>query len=139
MGLFRPEEFAVADAVAQPLDCNPFLPERLELEARALGDAFVPTGPVWHSVGDAWVSNPNTPLLRQRLEALAPVLQRRLAAEGTELLSGAEIDAYRGLVLYLIGHRERSRPIARGGGRRYYRGALGSTHLWGRSGLDGGL
>jgi len=53
MQLLQAAEFAVADTVARLLDCNPFLAERVELERHALGPAFVPTGPVWHSADHA--------------------------------------------------------------------------------------
>lgn len=100
MHLFHADDLAVATAVAGLLDCNPFGPERAELERQALGPAFVPNGPIWHSAGDAWVANPNTPLLRDRVEALAaatlPRLDRAAAA------TSAELDAWRGTVLYLL-------------------------------------
>lgn len=100
MPLFAAADLAVATDVARLLDCNPFLPDRVELERRILGDAFVPYGSIWHSVGDAWVSNPNTPALRERLEALAASVRDRLA--GVRSVAPAEADAWRGLVLYLL-------------------------------------
>ncbi len=100
MPLLDAADLAVAADVARLLDCNPFLPERIELERRILGDAFLPYGAVWHSVGDAFISNPNTPILHARLEALAATVRDRLAA-GTPA-STAEVDACRGLGLYLL-------------------------------------
>ncbi|MFG0319089.1 MAG: sigma 54-interacting transcriptional regulator [Planctomycetota bacterium JB042] len=41
MSLFRPEEREFAEVVSRLVYCNPFLPERVELERRALGEEFV--------------------------------------------------------------------------------------------------
>jgi hypothetical protein len=41
MSLFRTEEREFAETVSRLVYCNPFLPERVELERRALGDDFV--------------------------------------------------------------------------------------------------
>jgi len=101
MQLLQAAEFAVADTVARLLDCNPFLAERVELERQALGPAFVPTGPVWHSAGDAWISNPNTPVLRERLESLVAAVHPRLATAAAGATS-AELDAWRSTVFYLL-------------------------------------
>jgi DNA-binding NtrC family response regulator len=43
MGVLTAAEWRIADAIASIGHTNPFLPERLELEKRALGKAFVPT------------------------------------------------------------------------------------------------
>jgi len=100
MPLLDSDDRDAVEVVAQLLDCNPFLPERVELERRVLRDAFVPYGPIWHSVGDAYISNPNTPILRQRVEKLAATFRERLAQGATGSI--AEFDAYRGLVMYLL-------------------------------------
>ena len=42
MAIFDPAERRLAETVARLAYCNPFLPERIELERRALGDAFEP-------------------------------------------------------------------------------------------------
>ena len=51
MTLIRKDERTVFSALAGLVDCNPFLPERVELERQALGSAFVPAAAVWHADG----------------------------------------------------------------------------------------
>lgn len=98
--LLRDSEVDFVRAVAALAECNPFLPERLDLERRALGDAYVDVGAVWHLASDYVTPNPNTAHLRERLEPLAATLRDRL-------IQGARSDeygrvAYRGLVFYLL-------------------------------------
>lgn len=100
MPLLSGDDRAAAEAIAALVDGNPFLPERVALERQALGAAFVPIAPVWHAEGSAAPTNPNTPRLRERAEALAASVRRRLAA-GTAP-SPAERATARGLVLYLL-------------------------------------
>ncbi len=45
MTLIHEDERDLVSAVAALIDCNPFLPQRLELERRVLGDAFTPSPP----------------------------------------------------------------------------------------------
>jgi hypothetical protein len=46
MALLTASEWHIAEAIAGITTCNPFLPERLELERKALGDDYVDVGPV---------------------------------------------------------------------------------------------
>ncbi len=100
MALLKPSGADAVQAVAALAACNPFVTERAAWMARALGPAYVPFGPVWHADGDAFLADPNTPLLRQRVEQLAAEVRQRLVAgiRGDE----REYDAYRGLVSYLL-------------------------------------
>lgn len=100
MPLLRGAEAQVVDAIGALVDCNPFHADRVELEKRALGPAFVHGGPLWHAAGDAWVANPNTPLLRECAESLAAELHGRL--QDGAAASAAETSAYREMVLYLL-------------------------------------
>lgn len=100
MPLLSSEDGAALRDVAALLDCNPFVAERIEVERRILGDAFVPNGTIWHSEGDAYVSNPNTPLLRERIEMLVGLAHARFVAGATA--SEAESAAYHDAVLYLL-------------------------------------
>ena len=97
MTLIRNDERDVVCAVAALVDCNPFLPERMDLERRALGDAFVPATTVWHAEGDAAISNPNGVHLRALVERIGAQLQKRLAT-GTRA-TPAELADYQALVL----------------------------------------
>ncbi len=100
MSLFRRDDADAIAAVAAMVDGNPFLPERIALERRALGRAFVPHGPIWHAPGDLYTINPNTPLLRERAERLAADVGRRLAAGA--VATPEELQTYRGLAMYLL-------------------------------------
>jgi hypothetical protein len=100
MPLFSGDDRIAADAIAALVDCNPFLPERVALERQALGSAFIPIAPVWHAEGAHAGTNPNTPLLRDRTEALVASVRRRLA-DGAAT-TDAELSTCRGLVHYLL-------------------------------------
>jgi len=67
-------------AVAGLTDCNPFTPQRVELEQRILGADFVPIGAVWAADADAGVFDPNLPRLRERVEQIVGDAHARLAA-----------------------------------------------------------
>jgi len=87
-------------AVAALTDCNPFVPERVELEKRILGAAFVPFGVVWSADADAGAFDPNLPRLRERVEQLIGDAHARLVAGAT---ATAELEAdYRRAVFYLL-------------------------------------
>src|SRR6266545_4320177 len=49
MGFMSDEERTFSRAVSELALANPFLPERIVAEKKALGDAFIETGPVWHA------------------------------------------------------------------------------------------
>jgi hypothetical protein len=68
----------LAEAISRLAYCNPFLPERIEYERQALGDAFVPGGTLWHATGNP-EPPPNVFALRERAEALSNRLAARLA------------------------------------------------------------
>jgi transcriptional regulator with AAA-type ATPase domain len=81
MGFLRPDEREFLEPVSDLAYCNPFLPERVELERRALGPDFVEGEPVW----SLQVERPAEPRANawricERLSALAGELRRRLAA-----------------------------------------------------------
>lgn len=99
MALIDSDVRSAVAAIAALTDCNPFVPERIELERRILGAAFVPIGAVWNADGDAEVSDPNLPRLRERVEQLVGALRNRLAAGAAA--SAEEIAVYRGAVFYL--------------------------------------
>ncbi len=83
--------------------CNPFLPERVENERRALGSDFTPMAAVWHEGGDLEVENPNVERIAELGERLAPELRARLI-RGADA-SAEELRDYQGLVFYLLYYR----------------------------------
>jgi DNA-binding NtrC family response regulator len=103
LSLLNDSERVIVGAVAALADCNPFLPERLELERQALGSAFTDGGLVWHADADLATANPNLEQLRALVERLGEDLRQRLLA-GTAA-SDAERAAYHGLVRYLLFQR----------------------------------
>src|SRR5664279_2337624 len=100
MKFIRNEERERVHAVAALADCNPFSPERIELERRALGEAFA------EPAADAPFSDTvppdggNAARLHELAEQLAAALHQRLAAGATA--TAAELGEYHGLVLYLL-------------------------------------
>jgi len=81
MGGFSKIDHGFLAAVASLGYCNPFLPERVDLERAALGRDFVPGGVVWStSVSDPDATRANVALLHRKLEERIEGLQSRLAA-----------------------------------------------------------
>lgn len=103
MPFLSDSERAVLVAIAALADCNPFLPERVELERRALGREFVSTTKVWHAEADLEEVNPNLPRLNALVESLAPVLRERLVQGATA--ADADMLNYEALVRYLLFQR----------------------------------
>ncbi len=110
MAFIRDSERDLVRAVAGLVDCNPFLPERLELERQALGDVFVPTAPVWHAEGATAPRNENTIRLAPVVEQLGTTLQQRLAAGAHA--TAAELADYHRIVLYVLFQRYESDWLA---------------------------
>ena len=71
MALFDGEQLAFAKAVSQLTYCNPFLPERIDGERKALGDRFIEVDPVWHRTAEGLKDNPNIDLLVERVQSVA--------------------------------------------------------------------
>ena len=97
-----PGERALLEATGELTYCNPFLPERVELERRALGPEFESHGEVWHA-GELSGPTPNVVRIQERLEG-------RLPAWRSELLDRAapareELQLYRDVVYYTIYNR----------------------------------
>ena len=91
-----------AQAVAQLTYCNPFLPERVELERTALGDDFKPHGEVWHA-RTAMRPSPNVLNIQERLEVKLP--QWKAELEARSRLAASDLRLYRDVVLYALYNR----------------------------------
>jgi hypothetical protein len=97
--LFRDDaERTLAEAVTALVYGNPFLPERLAAERRALGEAFDPAGTLWDVPAEP-ATAPNLIQLHVRATALADAGRARLAAGAAA--SPAELEAYEALALQL--------------------------------------
>ena len=100
--LFTEAESTLARAVGALTAGNPFLPERLEAERAALGDAFDPAGTLWHSPDEPEPA-PNVVQIAERATALADTIRDRLADEVRPRAD--ELALYEDLVLYALYER----------------------------------
>jgi transcriptional regulator with AAA-type ATPase domain len=85
--------------------CNPFLPERVELERAALGAAFEEVSPVWSKRLDR--QNPNVVKLAGKAEATASSLRERFASGTRPPLEDQRL--YEELVFYVLYYRFEAR------------------------------
>ena len=65
--LFLPSERALAEAVQGLGCCNPFLPDRIEWERRALGADFRAEGAEWNRLTPTAAAHPNLVLIERRV------------------------------------------------------------------------
>src|SRR4051812_41050718 len=100
MSLLSDAERSFAEAVSRLAYVNPFVPERIAGERRALGDEHVPFDAVWHSRGDAAGENPNEARIVERSGALVETVRERLA--GGTRATAEEIALYQDVVLHLL-------------------------------------
>jgi transcriptional regulator with AAA-type ATPase domain len=107
--LFTETESTLARAVGQLTAGNPFLPERLEVERAALGDAFDPGGTLWHSPDEPEPA-PNVVQIAARATALADTVRERLA--GGARSRAEELQWYEDLVLYALYERHQGALFA---------------------------
>src|SRR5215217_1104167 len=110
MGLLRESERDFVTAVSALAYVNPFLPERIEWERRALGGEHVPFDAVWHARDDAAGENPNEARIGERTAALAEALRERLA--GGARATAREVEVYQDLVSYLLYYKYQARLLA---------------------------
>jgi transcriptional regulator with AAA-type ATPase domain len=99
MAFLDGDDRPLAEAISRLSYCNPFLPERIEYERRALGSSFVAGGTLWHALGQA-EPTANVATLRARAEALSDRLAARL--RGGARPGAAEIQTYEDVVVYLL-------------------------------------
>ena len=102
MALLPRREWRMATAIAEIGYCNPFLKERVEVERRALGDAFVEVGAViWARPGVSIEGLfPNIAALRDRSAHLVEEMRCRLV-EGCPATHD-ELCVYEDLALYRL-------------------------------------
>ena len=97
-----PSDRDLLEATAELTYCNPFLPERVDLERRALGAEFESHGEVWHP-GELSGPTPNVSRIQQRLEAIVPAWRDELLARDAP--AREELQLYRDVVYYTIYNR----------------------------------
>ncbi len=98
MSLMLEKERSFMETISDLVYCNPFLPERLELEAKALGGQYTSTGNVWNFRADNATSDDNVEKLNRKCAALAKRLRQRVTSG--EGMSGKGRSLYVDLVLY---------------------------------------
>jgi hypothetical protein len=89
-----------AQWLRQLVFCNPFLPERVELEQRLLGDRFTPGGVVWSMDPAHPPRNPNVDALAARARELVVALGPLV--EGDHPLPADDLDAYEIVATYVL-------------------------------------
>lgn len=97
------EDRHFVEAVSRLAFCNPFLPERIESERAALGEAFIPGDNVWSVAGSLDGDRPNVGRLAAPVERVAAAMRDKLAAGAAA--SEREVQLYEDLVVYLLYYR----------------------------------
>lgn len=105
MALFTPAERRFAATVSQLIFCNPFLPERIELERQLLGGDFAPAPWAYHKVDDLDHEHPNLTALDERVEKLTCRARQQLAEGGHA--ADTERGLYADLATYVLYRRYR--------------------------------
>ena len=102
MALLKSNDWRAAEAIAGIGYVNPFLPERVELERRALGPRYIDVGPIIRTRPGVRPEGmfANVPALRERAESLAAEMRRRL--EAGQPATRGELLVYEDLALYLL-------------------------------------
>jgi hypothetical protein len=105
MALFSSRERRVAEAVAGIAFCNPFVPERIALERRALARDFVEAGPVISVRSDASYDAifPNVAKLHRLAEGLADAARQRY--HSGQDAPERDLCLYEDLVCYVLYNR----------------------------------
>jgi transcriptional regulator with AAA-type ATPase domain len=93
--------------IARLVYTNPFLPERIDGERTALGEAFIPGDRVWNALADPARELSNVVQIGDRADALARSVRERLA--GGANASSEDVELYEQLVFYVLYHRSRER------------------------------
>ena len=99
--LFSASDRKFAETISKIAFANPFLPERVEYEKKALGKKFDPsTRPFWSWTLDDELDRPNVLLLTNLITELTTKLRGRIA-EGEEVTEN-EFQLYDDLALYVL-------------------------------------
>ncbi len=98
--LISDEHRKQAEALLALTVCNPFLPERVELERRFLGEDFTPGGEVWSMDPSRPPASPNVAVVAQRARALASNLLPLV--EGDREVKEADLDLYEAAATYVL-------------------------------------
>jgi len=111
MPLFTAADRRFAETVVELGYCNPFLPQRTDLERRALGSEFDERFAQWNVERDLADEQPNLARLLERAEEVLARVRETSSAKRREA-GAAERLLYDDLVLFAAYHRQRG-PFAR--------------------------
>jgi transcriptional regulator with AAA-type ATPase domain len=107
MNIIPYKESPLAEAISGLVYCNPFLPERIEWERKALGPDFDEQEPVWSLRNDPdQEDRPNVLKLIERAEALAKGVREELRKPQAKPKPD-ELRLYEDLVLFTLYHHFR--------------------------------
>jgi hypothetical protein len=128
MAVFSRAEHRLLASIADLGYCNPFTPERVELERATLGRDFVPGGPIWSvSVSDPDSSRPNVLRLHRKLPGVIEAMHARLSA--APQVNAGELAVYEESVHCVLYQRYYAQFVAARGKYAFYRDFL---HDWNR-------
>jgi len=123
MVLFGSRERRFLESAAHLGYCNPFLPERVELERAALGSEFVDDGPIWSaSVSDPDAARPNVVKLRERLPGAVEEAREKFSSSAD--VSTQELAIYEECVHGMLYQRYYSSFVTANRSYRFYRAFL---------------
>ncbi|MFW6286955.1 MAG: sigma-54-dependent Fis family transcriptional regulator, partial [Candidatus Sumerlaeota bacterium] len=123
MPLFNPKDLHFIETVAGLVYCNPFLPERIEAERRALGSDFLEVDPIWSlRVTPGENEKRNVERIMERATKALEIARRKMM-EGEESAGSRERELYEDVVHFVVFHRyaDRLRELAERGPRHWGR------------------
>lgn len=103
--MFLAPDRAFAGVISQLIDCNPFLPERIQLERRALGKQFSETDAQWNLHPSAYRRSENARRITERAEQVLSRTRSQLLTQKS--LTNEEQSLYCDLVYYVLFSRFR--------------------------------
>src|SRR5438552_6724103 len=108
MALFNDAQCELAELVSRLIDCNPFLPERRELERQILGSDFDASSPDIWSNRPGFGESPNIHRVAERVAELVAEVRAGWEA-GKVQLNAAQRRLYEDSVLVHLYHTYRDR------------------------------
>ncbi|MBN1868701.1 sigma-54 factor interaction domain-containing protein [Candidatus Sumerlaeota bacterium] len=104
MPLIAQNDRSFLKALSKLAFCNPFLPERIEYEREALGEAFVDVQSIWSKrAGEEERREPNVEKLIERVQEIATRLRESIARGARP--DDEERALFEDLILFLLFHR----------------------------------
>jgi DNA-binding NtrC family response regulator len=103
MSVFSEADVQFAATLSRIVYCNPFTPQRIDLERDALGGDFVEIDSAWNMRADSEGHHANLDRLTQRAQLIADSV--RLLLAGGEAASVRELELYEDMVIFLLYHR----------------------------------